>query len=283
MQPQDWQYCLEKATQSGSSFLAAFRLLPKKKRQAITVLYAYCRELDDVTDTGSHPEVSRPVLAWWREELAAAFHGTPQHPVLRAMVPWIQRFGLPEEELAGIIDGVSMDIEPQIFPDFARLQRYCQGVAGDVGRLLVRILGFEHDQTLAYADQMGLALQLTNIIRDVGEDARNGRVYLPADELAAYGLNAHDLLTLQGGAGFADFMAMQIQRAKQTYRQALALLPRDDAKKQRAGLAMAAIYYALLREIEKDGGANVLRHKISLPNIRKIAIATRVGLLGWQA
>ena len=278
------QYCQHKAAASGSSFLNGFRFLPRAKREGMTVLYAYCRELDDVVDDCSDAGVAATTLNWWQAELAKVFApgGVPEHPVMRALQPVVQRFGLPEHELTQIIDGMRMDLSHARYADFAELQHYCQCVAGVVGRLITRILGFTQPQTLDYADKMGLALQLTNIIRDVGEDARMGRIYLPVTELQQYDVPAAAILNGSGGEGFARLMDFQVARARQCYHEAVALLPAADARAQKPGLIMAAIYYALLQEIAADGAAHVLQYKLAIPGPRKACIALKTWLLGFK-
>lgn len=277
------QYCADKAAASGSSFLAGFRFLPADKRRAMTVLYAYCRELDDVADGCSDSGVAAQTLAWWRQDLAKVFHGTalPEHPVNQALRSEAPKYGLPESELAAIIDGMEMDIQPRRYADLAALAEYCHCVAGVVGRLIARILGFRDPAVLAYADKMGLALQLTNIIRDVGEDAAMGRLYLPVEDLQRFHVPAADILQRRSSPEFAELMAFQVARARETYREAMRLLPAAERKNQRAGLIMAAIYYALLAEIERDGAANVLRYKLAIPKPRKIRLALKIWLWGF--
>ena len=279
-----YDYCHQKAEESGSSFLAGFRFLPPEKRRAMTVLYAYCRELDDVADDCADPAVAAQTLAWWRQDAAKVFHGTalPEHPVNQAMREVAPAYGLPENELTAVIDGVEMDLTPARYADFAALQQYCQRVAGVVGRLIARILGFQDAAVLDYADKMGLALQLTNIIRDVGEDAVAGRIYLPVEDLQRFNVPAADLLQRRNSQAFAELMAFQVARARQTYREAVALLPAAERRGQKAGLVMAAIYYALLNEIELDGAANVLRYKLAIPKPRKARIALKTWLLGFK-
>lgn len=277
------EYCRQKTRASGSSFLAAFRFLPQDKKNALTVLYAYCRELDDVADGCSDAAVARQTLQWWRQDLNKVFDGQmPEHPVNQALRDTAPRFGLPQQELEEIINGMEMDFHHNRYPDFAGLQYYCYRVAGVVGRLIARILGFSRPQTLEYAETLGLALQLTNIVRDVGEDARRGRIYLPTDELQRFNVPARVILQAEPTPEFAELMAFQIQRAADTYRRALALLPEEDAAAQKAGLVMAAVYYALLREIERDGAENVLKYKIRIPNPRKMRIALKTWLLGFK-
>ncbi|XXQ69451.1 presqualene diphosphate synthase HpnD [Neisseriaceae bacterium B1] len=281
MSPLD--YCHEKVSQSGSSFLAGFRFLPPEKQRAMTVLYAFCRELDDVVDDCSDANVARQTLIWWRQDLAKVFHdGAPEHPVNQALREVVPVFRLPENELAEIINGMEMDLHHVRYATFADLQYYCFRVAGVVGRLVARILGFQNVKTLEYADKLGLALQLTNIIRDVGEDARMGRIYLPMDELAQFNVPANTILSATPTPEFAALMQFQFERAKRTYAEALALLPPEDKAAQKTGLIMGSIYYALLMEIERDGLDNVLKYKIKIPNPRKMRIALKTWIFGFR-
>ena len=282
MQPLD--YCREKAQTSQSNFLASFRFLSAPQRDAMTILYAYCRELDDIVDDSRDPSIARATLAWWRQDLAKAYQAqaTPEHPVNQALRSIHPVFRLPESELTDIINGMEMDLHHSRYATFDDLKYYCYRVAGVVGRLIARILGYTQDATLQYAETLGLALQLTNIIRDVGEDARMGRIYLPQDELVQFGVPENSILAAQPSPQFAALMQHQFNRARDTYRQAIALLPDTDKKAQKAGLIMASIYYALLQEIERDGLANVLRYKIRIPNPRKMRIALKTWLLGFK-
>ena len=282
MQPLD--YCREKAQTSQSNFLASFRFLSAPQRDAMTILYAYCRELDDIVDDSRDPSIARTTLAWWRQDLAKAYQAqaTPEHPVNQALRSFNPVFRLPESELTDIINGMEMDLHHSRYATFDDLKYYCYRVAGVVGRLIARILGYTQDATLQYAETLGLALQLTNIIRDVGEDARMGRIYLPQDELVQFGVPENSILAAQPSPQFAALMQHQFNRARDTYRQAIALLPDTDKKAQKAGLIMASIYYALLQEIERDGLANVLRYKIRIPNPRKMRIALKTWLLGFK-
>ena len=202
-------YCQQKAAASGSSFYYSFLFLPTEKRRAITALYAFCREVDDVADAPGEVSVARAKLAWWRTEVANLVAAHPTHPVTRALAPFCAPMSLDGPRLNEIIDGMEMDLTHHRYADFESLRLYCHRAAGVVGQLSAQIFGFRHAQTLDYAETLGLAFQLTNIIRDVGEDARRGRVYLPADELAAHGLTAEDILTLQDGPAFQAMMAEQ--------------------------------------------------------------------------
>ncbi len=266
------EYCQQKAARSGSSFYYSFLFLSPERRRAITALYAFCREVDDIADEAADPGVARAKLAWWRTELANLFAGHPQHPVTRALAPFAAGFGLDQARLNEIIDGMEMDLTHHRYADFASLGVYCHRVAGVVGQLSASIFGYREAATLDYAESLGIAFQLTNIIRDVGEDARRGRVYLPADELARFGLSVEDILARRPGEAFGRLMAFQAARAESYYESALAKLPAADRASQRAGLIMAAIYRALLAEIRRDG-FDVLEHRVALTPLRKLWIA----------
>jgi phytoene synthase len=265
-------YCEAKAAQSGSSFYYSFRFLPPKRRRAITALYAFCREVDDVVDEVADPGVARLKLAWWRNEIAAVFGGEPQHPVALALVPTVAAFNLRQEHLQAVIDGMTMDLDQNRYRDFATLERYCDRVAGVVGLMSAEIFGYEQPATRDYARTLGIAFQLTNIIRDVGEDASRGRIYLPQDELARHGVTAADLFGRRVTPAFTALMTVQVARARAFYARALAALPKSDRRAQRPGLIMAAIYQALLRAIERDG-FRVLDRRISLSPLAKAWIA----------
>ncbi len=271
MTPQ--QYCKQKAAQSGSSFTVSFIFLPKDKREAMTALYAFCREVDDVVDECSDYNVAQIKLNWWKTEIANLYADTPQHPVSKALQPVIKQFNLAQEHFLEIIDGMEMDIKFNRYEDFKQLQLYCYRVAICVGLLAAQIFGFKNRKTLKYAHDLGMAFQLTNIIRDVGEDARRGRIYLPLDELRKAKVSEEDILkgveTLQVKA----LIEFQIERAESFYDKALRELPAEDAKQQRAGLMMAAIYRTLLREIKVDGAEKVLNFKTKLPPLRKLMLA----------
>ena len=268
------QYCQDKAAKSGSSFYYGFLFLPPPGRRAITALYAFCREVDDVVDECSDVAVARAKLAWWRHEAANIYAGRPEHPVGQALAPLVGEFGLPAAELEEIIAGMEMDLTQNRYADFDRLQLYCHRVAGVVGQLSARIFGYRDARTEQYAHNLGLAFQLTNIIRDVGEDARRNRIYLPLDELAQFGVSEADILQGRETENFRKLMAFQAERAHQYYDRAFAALPRSDRSSQRAGLIMAAIYRTLLGEIERDG-FHVLTRRVSLTPLRKLWIAVK--------
>jgi len=266
------EYCQQKTVQSGSSFYYSFLFLPPERRRAITALYAFCREVDDTVDEATDGSVARIKLAWWRTEVSKMYSGTPTHPVMLALQPHIAIYQLEEKHLLAIVDGMEMDLDQSRYLDYPGLQRYCWHVAGVVGILSASIFGYTNPQTLAYAEKLGLAFQLTNIIRDVGDDARKGRIYLPVNDLQQFGVTANDLLKLQHSDKFEALMRFQAERAQAVYDEALALLPKEDRRAQRPGLMMAAIYRTLLDEIQRDG-FHVLNQRISLTPLRKLWLA----------
>ena len=276
MTPQ--QYVQDKAAASGSSFYYAFLFLPPPRRAAITAFYAFCREVDDVVDEMRDASVAATKLGWWRQEVQRAFAGQPSHPVMQALMPHAPDYGIAADHLLAVIDGCQMDLEQTRYLDFPGLQRYCHLVAGIVGEVAARIFGHTDPATLTYAHKLGLALQLTNIIRDVGDDARRGRIYLPVSELQRFDVKAHELLKREAPWGYSErfdaLMRFQAERAHRCYDEALALLPEADRLAQKPGLMMANIYRTLLREIEADG-FRVLHQRTSLTQVRKLWIALR--------
>ncbi len=273
------QYCQDKAAASGSSFYYSFRFLPTDKRQAITAFYAFCREVDDVADECHDPALARVKLAWWRDEIARLYAGQPEHPVTVALGEYLAPLHLPQDAFEQIIDGMEMDLGRVRYTDFKQLNLYCHRVAGVVGEVAALIFGITDRATLKYANKLGLAFQLTNILRDVGEDARRGRIYLPQAELAEFGVSEADLLQGNATDAFQRLMEFQYQRAIQTYDAAMALLPAADRKAQRPGLIMAAIYRTLLEEIRR-ADYPVLGQRISLTPLRKLWLAWKTWLRG---
>ncbi|MEO8937188.1 MAG: presqualene diphosphate synthase HpnD [Burkholderiaceae bacterium] len=267
-------YCQEKAARSGSSFYYAFLFLPPPRRAAITALYAFCREVDDVVDESTDPSLAARTLQWWREEIERLYEGAPTHPVTRALAPHLAPFRITKNRLLEIIAGMEMDLHQSRYLDFVGLAHYCHHVAGVVGQLSSNIFGAVDPGSEAYAEKMGLAVQLINIIRDVGEDARIGRIYLPVDELKRFNVPAADLLNGRSSPQFIELMRFQAERAKKIYVEALALLPPVDRRVQRTGLIMGAIYRTLLDEIERADFA-VLDQRIALTPVRKLWIAWR--------
>ena len=269
------QYCQQKVSQSGSSFTISFFILPKNQRQAMTALYAFCREVDDVVDECSDYTVAQTKLNWWKTEVANLYANSPQHPVTKALLPFISQFNLAQAHFLEIIDGMEMDLKFNRYEDFKQLQLYCYRVASVVGLLSAQIFGFNNRKTLKYAHDLGMAFQLTNIIRDVGEDARRGRIYLPLDELRKANVTEDEILQSIESPDVKALIEYQIERAETYYDKALRELPNEDTKTQRAGLMMAAIYRTLLREIKLSDAEKVLNFKTKLPPLRKLLLATQ--------
>jgi 15-cis-phytoene synthase len=270
MSPQE--YCQQKAAKSGSSFYYSFLFLPPQRRLAITALYAFCREVDDVVDECTDTAIARTTLNWWRNEVNNMLAGTPVHPVTQALAPHVATFNIKGEHLHAVINGMEMDLDQTRYLDFIALERYCWHVASAVGIMSASIFGCTNPRTLEYAEKLGLAFQLTNIIRDVGEDARRGRIYLPINECQTYKVPASELLNAKHSERFVALMRFQVERAQTYYDAAFALLPAEDKHAQRPGLIMAAIYRTLLNEITDDG-FHVLQHRLSLTPIRKLWLA----------
>lgn len=273
------EYCQRKAIQSGSSFYYSFLFLPPQRRRAITALYAYCREVDDVVDECHDPGVARSKLAWWRQEVGNLYAGKASHPVTQALSSAITPYGIEQQHMLELIDGMAMDLDYNRYPNFDTLKLYCHRVAGVVGIMSAGIFGYQDKRTLEYADRLGLALQLTNIVRDVGEDARRNRIYLPLDELQRYNVREDDIRAARESSGFRELMTFQIERALEHYDQAFTWLPDIDRRAQRPGMVMAAIYRTLLEEIRNDG-SHVLTRRTSLTPMRKLWIAWKTWLKG---
>lgn len=268
------EYCQQKAAKSGSSFYYAFLFLPPMRRSAIIALYAFCREVDDVVDECTDVGIARTKLAWWRQQVTDMVNGQPSHPVTKALQPHLQAFKITEAQLQAVITGMEMDLDQTRYLDWAGLEKYCWHAAGVVGEMSASIFGYEHDQTLVYAQKLGLAFQMTNIIRDVGDDARRGRIYLPVSDLQQFNVKAADILAGRHSPEFEALMRFQSQRARALYQEAADALADSDRRSQRPGLMMAAIYVTLLEEIEREHW-QVLDQRISLTPLRKFWLAWR--------
>jgi phytoene synthase len=277
MTPQE--YVQQKAAASGSSFYYAFLFLPPPRRAAITAFYAFCREVDDVVDDVADLSVAAQKLAWWQNEVRQAWRGTPTHPVMQALMPHVATYAIREDQLQAVVQGCQMDLEQTRYLDYTALQTYCHLVAGVVGEVSAAIFGQTDPGTTQYAHKLGQAFQLTNIIRDVGEDAMRGRIYLPVNELQQFDVKAHEVLKRTHSDRFVALMQFQAQRAHSLYDEALALLPAVDRRSQKPGLMMASIYRTLLREIEHEQ-FQVLNQRIALTPLRKLWLAWKVQALG---
>ena len=274
------QYCESKVASSGSNLVAAFKILPADRRAAITALYAFCREVDDVVDECSEPQLAAIKLSWWKTEMDRLFEGNPNHPVTKALLPKVKAHALPRQPFDEIIAGVEMDLHQSRYPDWESLDRYCDKVAGAVGLLSARIFGQVSDATLHYAVVLGRALQYTNIIRDVGDDARRGRIYLPVQAMTKYGVDAASILRREPSDALTTLLRDMAVRTHELYDEALRILPKQERAAQRPGLIMAVVYRELLRLVESESFA-VLNQRISVAPARKLWLAwrTSIGLM----
>jgi phytoene synthase len=242
---------------SASNLALAFCLLPADRRRAMCALYAFCRAVDDVADEDSRPaNERRQQLAEWRDDLRRACAGeTPTHPIARELQPFIARFGLPFDEFDELVRGCEMDLDRSRYADWPELEQYCYRVACVVGLLSLRIFGCDPVRGRDYAIALGHALQLTNILRDIGSDARRGRIYVPVAELAQHGVSAESLLAHQRTPGFGALAGAVAARARRRFQEARTALPADQRRAVIAAELMGAVYWRLLRQIERGGYA----------------------------
>jgi len=266
------QYCQQKAANSGSSFYYSFLFLPADKRKAITALYAFCREVDDIVDDCTDAAIAESKLNWWRQEIGRLYAGNPEHPVSKSLHTALDQFDLQQEYFNEIIDGMHMDLHITQYNSFHDLSLYCHRAAGVVGLLAAEIFGCSHRDTLKFAENLGTAMQLTNIIRDVREDAFLGRVYLPEDDLQQFNVKVTDLHLVKTTEAVKSLLAFEVERAQEYYAKAFSLLPEQDRYNQLSSLIMAEIYMKLLDEIRNDG-YQVMEHRIKLTPLRKLWIA----------
>lgn len=260
---------------AGSNFYYALMFLPPAQREALGTIYAFCREVDDIVDECSDHNVAANKLSWWHQELEKIYHGTPQHPVAKALVSIVQTYSLPKIWFEEILQGMTMDLQYQGYQTFDDLKLYCHCVASTVGMLAATVFGYKDPKTLEYAKKLGIAFQLINIIRDIGEDARRGRVYLSEEDLQQFQIDPQDILKLQVDPNkFARVLKSYAARARNFYNEALNTLPQCDRASQRSGLIMAKIYFSILDEIELSQFAT-LNQKITITPMRKLWITWR--------
>lgn len=265
-------YCRQITKQHAKNFYYAFLFLPRRKREAIYAVYAFCRYCDDIVDE-EHLAVSpQALLAEWRQELERCYAGKPTHIITWALHRVITAYAIPKHYFEELIDGVAMDLTIQRYPTFTDLKPYCYRVASVIGLICIEIFGYAHPGVRTYARDIGIALQLTNIMRDVKEDAERGRIYLPLEDLQAFKYTEASLLAHRYTPEFANLMAFQAQRALDYYRKAQAAIQPGDKAALIAPEIMAAIYRATLRKITRRH-YDVFKGRVSLPIISKIAIA----------
>ena len=266
-----------------TSFYYSFLVLPAAERRAITAVFDFCRAVDDAVDLEPDPVRAEGALEKWRQEVALVFDGgTPATPQGMAMQPFVKPFHLPRAQFEALIEGVSMDATPRRYQNFEELEPYCHRVASSVGLMCAEIFGYREQGVLNYARDLGVALQLTNILRDVAVDFRRDRVYLPQDEVARFGCSEHDLeneVTDSGNgvqsAQVRNLLAFQATRAREYFAKAVQALPREDARRFVAAEIMRVIYFDLLKRIE-DANFDVFTSVIRVPRPRQASLALGV-------
>lgn len=267
-------YTQEKASKSGSSFYYSFLFLKPQERKAITALYAFCREVDDCVDEVSQADIAERKLGFWEAEIERLFAGNPQHPVSFALQDFLSTYHWEKSWFLEIIAGMRMDLQYQGYETFSDLEQYCYKVAGVVGMLTSQITSSLDPAVLTFAQKLGTSLQLINIIRDVGEDARRNRIYIPEALLQSHDIDPQKILSLKGQPALAKALADLAHKARGFYQEAMQILPSCQHYSQRVGIIMANVYLALLEVMEEDHFP-VLNTRYSLPPFRKIWIAWR--------
>jgi 15-cis-phytoene synthase len=273
------EYCEAKAVRSGSTLYYTLLFLPEERRKATATLHAFSREVNGVVREVREPAVVQAKLGWWREEVGRIYRGRPQHPVAVALAEAAGNYRLDEASLLDIVEAAQMDLRYNAYPDFDALKAYCVRAGGSLGTLSAHVFGFEDAGTLEFTNDLGVACQLTRIIRDVGEDTRRNHIYLPLHELAEFGVTSDDIAQARETDEFGRLMAFQVQRAEEWHDRAFSKLPPVDRKAQRPAIVMGAINRALLEEIRADG-CHVLSQRTSLTPLRKFWIAWRTWLRG---
>lgn len=277
MTPDD--YCADKAAPPGSDVYYSVLFLAPERRRATIALEAVRRELEDAVRDASDPAVVQSKLQWWRQELARLFEGRPEHPAAKALQPHLVRYDIGAVHLGELLAGVEADAMQNRYLDWPNLRRHGDQVAGVAGRLTARIAGQTHARTLEFARLMALTEQLVHFIRNLGEDVRHNRVYIPVDELQRFNVPAADLFNRRYAEGFKPLMTFQAERARATYKEALAALPAEDRRAQRSALIRGVLAMRLLDEVEADG-FQVLTQRTDLTPLRKLWLAWKTQIRG---
>lgn len=268
-------YCRRLTENSRSNLAPALRLLPRQKREAMEVVYAFCRVVDDVVDLGTNGDSARRELALWRQELKRCQEGFPTHPVALALQPVMSRYRIPLEHFESLVEGVEMDLSRRRYVRFEELQVYCRHVASMVGLISIRIFGCRHPASERYAEALGIALQLTNILRDLKADWQRGRVYLPSEEMERFGFSEEDLARGRLSDPFRRIMAFQCERARSFFRQAhSALKESGEGKLLVPARIMGGVYEQLLMRIEQLR-YDVFSGRVAVPPHERFWIAAR--------
>lgn len=270
-----------------TSFYYSFLVLPPRKRSAIIAVWDFCRAVDDAVDevvpesewAGGLSDDARAKataqVATWRAEVVATYSGTPQTPQGIGLQPYVREFNLPRTCFEDLVDGVEMDLHNERYDTFIALTEYCRRVASAVGLICLEIFGYQNQAAKAYAENLGLALQLTNIIRDVRTDLVRGRIYLPTEDLKRFGVSEDDLRSGQLSSRVVELLRFQCDRAHSYYRRAASHLPREDARSLVAAEIMGGIYFEILRRIERNG-YDVFSSRIRVPRPMRAVIALKL-------
>lgn len=276
-------YCQQKIHINKINQAIIFGFTPRTQKNALLAIYALYQELNDITYQCSDYQVAQTTFSWWRQDIDKIFsQHKPEHPINQALQLLLPQCPLPQHELIEMVNGVEMNLNHFRYQNFSDLQYYCQRLFGTIAKLFTHILGYSNSKTIEFSEKLGIAIQLINIIRNIGQDARQGKILIPIDELAQFNVPAQTILNNTPPPEFANLIHFQIQRIKDMYKQSFKLLPNEDIKQQTINLIIANIYYVLLAEIEQDNPNNLLKYKIYIPQPRQFRIALKTRLFGFS-
>src|SRR5579883_542569 len=276
----DTEYAAQLTAQSKTNFYYSFSMLPRDEREAMNTVYAFCRTIDDIVDENADTaDVSRKRerLAMWRREVEKCYSGEASNPILLPLSKVVQRFRIPKQYFLTLIDGMEMDLVKRRYATFEELHEYCYSVASIVGLMCIEIFGYKYEETRDYAVQLGIAMQLTNILRDIKVDKEKGRIYLPQEDMQLFGIQEYEILLEQPSPRLQQLLAYEAERARSYYKSARALLKKDERITMFAAEIMDAIYYRLLEKIELSN-FNVFQKRITVSTPHKLLIAMRFWL-----
>ncbi|MCS7052122.1 MAG: presqualene diphosphate synthase HpnD [Ignavibacterium sp.] len=260
---------------SNSSFYYAFNMLPKVKREAMNILYAFCRKTDDIVDNDLPVEIKIKNLNNWLNEFEKSLIGNSKEFLLNELSKVISFFKIPLEPFYDLIKGMEMDIKLNRYENFEILKQYCYRVASTVGLISIEIFGYSNKMTKDFAVNLGIALQLTNILRDVNSDLSSGRIYIPKDEMKLFNYSEDDLLNKKYSESFVNLMKFQVERAENYFKKAKESLPKEDEKNMFPAKAMQLVYLRILEKIKKYN-YDVFSNNIRISNLEKLFIALRI-------
>jgi phytoene synthase len=255
-----------------SNFYYSFLFLPKPQREAIETIYAFCRQSDDIVDGGDSVREKRVHLRQWADELERSLYGVSRYPILNRLSSVIKRFNIPLHHFYDLLKGMEMDLRKRRYKTWDELEQYCFRAASTVGLICAEVFGYKHPDTRQYAINLGIALQLTNILRDVKGDAKKGRIYLPEEDLQRFGYSEQELFASVYNESFVQLMKFEVERARSYFLKAKTHLHEDDKTFMFAARTMGLIYYQLLRRIEA-AQYNVFSRRIRIPSLWKLFFA----------